>query len=104
MGWAAWAIDLARRLEDQETLAHALTNIGSARLQDGDLGGRAELEEAFQVAVAAGLADHAAARARRRLFDPVGHCNRPDVFRLVVDGRPKPHLVSLAEAGEGPVG
>ena len=35
-----------------------------------------------------------AARARRRLFDPVGHYNRPDVFRLVVDDRPKPHLVS----------
>ncbi len=40
-----------------------------------------------------------AARARRRLFDPVGHYNRPDVFRLVVDDRPKPHLVSLAKAG-----
>jgi hypothetical protein len=26
----------------------------------------------------------------------VGHYNRPDVFRLVVDDRPKPHLVSLA--------
>jgi nitrilase len=39
-----------------------------------------------------------AARARRRLFDPVGHYNRPDVFRLVVDDRPKPHLVSLAQA------
>lgn len=38
------------------------------------------------------------ARARRRLFDPVGHYNRPDVFHLVVDDRPKPHLVSLAGA------
>jgi nitrilase len=39
-------------------------------------------------------------RARRRLFDPAGHYNRPDVFRLVVDDRPKPHLVSLnAETG-----
>jgi len=26
----------------------------------------------------------------------VGHYNRPDVFRLVVDDRPKPHLVSVA--------
>jgi DNA-binding CsgD family transcriptional regulator/tetratricopeptide (TPR) repeat protein len=60
MGWATRAIELARRLDDQETLTHALTNIGSARLQNGDPGGRAELEEAFQVAVAAGLADHAA--------------------------------------------
>jgi nitrilase len=42
-----------------------------------------------------------AARARRRLFDPVGHYNRPDVFRLTVDDRPKPHLVSLAGAAAG---
>ena len=60
MGWAAQAIELARRLDDQETLTHALTNIGSARVNGGDPGGRVELEEAFQVAVAAGLEDHAA--------------------------------------------
>jgi nitrilase len=40
--------------------------------------------------------DLAAARARQRLFDPVGHYNRPDVFRLIVDDRPKPHVVSWA--------
>jgi len=42
-----------------------------------------------------------AARARHRQFDPVGHYNRPDVFRLIVDDRPKPHLVSLSEAEPG---
>ncbi|MER7457941.1 carbon-nitrogen hydrolase family protein [Micromonospora sp. NPDC126480] len=40
--------------------------------------------------------DLSAARARRRLFDPAGHYNRPDVFRLTVDDRPKPHLASTA--------
>jgi DNA-binding CsgD family transcriptional regulator/tetratricopeptide (TPR) repeat protein len=60
MGWAGRAIELARRLGDQETLSHALTNIGSARLTSGDPGGRAELEQGFEVAVAAGLDDHAA--------------------------------------------
>jgi DNA-binding CsgD family transcriptional regulator/tetratricopeptide (TPR) repeat protein len=60
MGWAGKAIELARRLDDQETLAHALTNIGSARIQRLDPGGRADLEQAFRVAVAAGLEDHAA--------------------------------------------
>ena len=30
-----------------------------------------------------------AVRAARRLFDPVGHYNRPDVFRLTVDTRPR---------------
>ena len=29
------------------------------------------------------------ARAQRRMFDPTGHYARPDVFRLVVDARPK---------------
>ncbi|GIF63028.1 LuxR family transcriptional regulator [Asanoa ishikariensis] len=58
--WAAPAIELARRFGDQEILTHALTNIGTARLQGGDDGGRADLEEGFQVAVASGLDDHAA--------------------------------------------
>ncbi len=60
MSWAARAIGLAERLDDRETLSHALTNIGSARLCGGDPGGRADLERAFEVAVAAGLEDHAA--------------------------------------------
>jgi DNA-binding CsgD family transcriptional regulator len=60
MAWAGRAIELARRLDDQETLTHALTNIGSMRLLAGDLGGRVELEQALEVAAAAGLEDHAA--------------------------------------------
>jgi hypothetical protein len=47
-------------LDDQETLTHALTSIGSARLYRGDPGGRADLEQGFEVATAAGLEDHAA--------------------------------------------
>lgn len=60
MLWAGRAIELARRLDDQETLSHALTNIGSARLGGGDLGGREDVEEGYAVAAAAGLEDHAA--------------------------------------------
>jgi DNA-binding CsgD family transcriptional regulator/tetratricopeptide (TPR) repeat protein len=60
MRWAGLAIELARRLDDQETLTHALTNIGSARVNAGDPGGRDDLERGFEVAVAAGLDDHAA--------------------------------------------
>jgi class 3 adenylate cyclase/DNA-binding CsgD family transcriptional regulator len=60
LAWASRAIELARRLGDQETLTHALTNVGTARLDSSDLGGRADLEQAFEVAVAAGLEDHAA--------------------------------------------
>jgi DNA-binding SARP family transcriptional activator/DNA-binding CsgD family transcriptional regulator len=60
IGWARRAIELARRLDDQETLTHALTSIGTTRLYRGDLGGRADLERGFEVASAAGLEDHAA--------------------------------------------
>lgn len=37
--------------------------------------------------------DIAAVRAARRFFDPVGHYNRPDVFQLRVDTRPRPSVV-----------
>ncbi|HYN16461.1 MAG TPA: hypothetical protein VEY96_00070, partial [Actinomycetes bacterium] len=60
LAWGSRAMELARRLGDQETLTHALTNIGSARLDAGDQRGRADLEQAFEVAAAAGLEDHAA--------------------------------------------
>ncbi len=37
--------------------------------------------------------DLAAVRAARRLFDPVGHYSRPDVFRLHVDTSARPAVV-----------
>jgi DNA-binding CsgD family transcriptional regulator len=60
IGWAGRAIELALRLGDQQTLSHALTNTGSARILAGDPAGRADLERAFEVAMAAGLDDDAA--------------------------------------------
>jgi nitrilase len=43
--------------------------------------------------------DLGAVRAARRLFDPVGHYNRPDVFQLSVDTRHRT-AVSIATDGE----
>ncbi|MBB2924469.1 carbon-nitrogen hydrolase family protein [Cellulomonas cellasea] len=40
--------------------------------------------------------DLAQVHAARRLFDPTGHYNRPDVFRLTVDTRPRP-AVTIAD-------
>ena len=60
LAWGSRAIELARRLDDPETLTHALTNIGTARRISGNLGGRVELEQAFEVAIAAGLEEDAA--------------------------------------------
>lgn len=40
-----------------------------------------------------GELDLAAVHSARRMFDPVGHYHRPDVFRLAVDTRPRPAVI-----------
>ncbi|SIN25498.1 ATP-binding protein [Micromonospora cremea] len=58
--WGGRARELARRLGDVETEAHALVNVGSARLQRGDVAGVIELERGHALAAAHHLDDHAA--------------------------------------------
>lgn len=53
------AITLARKADDQAILAHALNNVGTARWRSGDPGGRRQLEESLEVALAAGEVEHA---------------------------------------------
>ena len=57
--WATRAIVVARELDDQSTLAHALNNLGSTRLRLGDLEGFTLLEESLDIAVRGGFDDHA---------------------------------------------
>ncbi|SNY34349.1 ATP-binding protein [Paractinoplanes atraurantiacus] len=59
IGWGVRATGLARRLGDLDTEVHALVNIGSAKTLSGDLDGIAELRRAHELALAAGLDDHA---------------------------------------------
>ena len=51
---------LARRIGDRETLAHALTNVGTSYLQQGDERGPELLEQAFALAMEDDHDDHAA--------------------------------------------
>jgi DNA-binding CsgD family transcriptional regulator/tetratricopeptide (TPR) repeat protein len=57
--WATQAIDLARELDDQSTLAHSLNNLGSTRLRVGDMAGYGLLEESLEIAVRGHYDDHA---------------------------------------------
>ncbi|MFG1993479.1 ATP-binding protein [Actinoplanes sp. NPDC048988] len=59
IGWGVRATELARRLGDLDTEVHALVNIGSAKTLAGDVEGIGELRRAHELALAAGLDDHA---------------------------------------------
>ena len=56
---------------DKKTLAHALTNIATARLNVGDDSGRAELEQAFDLALRENLPDHAARALVNLAYTPL---------------------------------
>ncbi len=58
--WGSRAIDLARRLDDRETLCHALNNVGTAESLAGDERGLAKLKESLAVALAERLQEHVA--------------------------------------------
>jgi DNA-binding CsgD family transcriptional regulator len=60
VAWGGRAIELAERLGDREILVHALTNVGSAEFQTGDIDGRRKLERSLELALEAGLQEHAA--------------------------------------------
>jgi DNA-binding CsgD family transcriptional regulator len=58
--WSEKAIELADRLGDRESLAHALNNLGSARLVSGIEGGWQALARSLRIAADCDLEDHVA--------------------------------------------
>src|SRR5919204_3477542 len=58
IAWGNRALELARRLDDDEVLVYALSNIGTAELDAGDPGGRSKMERAQALAQQLGLDDH----------------------------------------------
>jgi DNA-binding CsgD family transcriptional regulator len=57
--WGERAISLAEHLGETETLVHALANVGTMRLNAGDVGGDEDLTRSLQLALDAGFIDHA---------------------------------------------
>jgi DNA-binding CsgD family transcriptional regulator len=68
--WGERAIDLAGRLGETETLAHALNNVGTAELLRDEAAGQAKLERSLQLALDHGLEEHAA-----RAYTNLGSAN-----------------------------
>jgi DNA-binding CsgD family transcriptional regulator/tetratricopeptide (TPR) repeat protein len=79
--WGGRAIALAQELGDEDTLVHALNNIGTAEFDTGDPAGEPKLHRSLELALAAGMHEHAA-----RAFTNLG-------CQLLIAGR-------RAEAGE----
>lgn len=65
------ALALAQRLGAREIEAHALNNIGSARLDAGDEGGREELGRSLALSLAEGYEEHAARAYVNLAYDAV---------------------------------
>ena len=58
--WGGRAILLAEQLDDQETLAHALNNVGTAEAMSGVPEGMLTLERSLRIAESLGLEEHVA--------------------------------------------
>jgi DNA-binding CsgD family transcriptional regulator/tetratricopeptide (TPR) repeat protein len=101
--WGERAIALADQLDDRETLAHALNNVGTAERRLGR--GADRLERSLAIALEAGLEEHVAraytnlgwtaaeehdhARATRLLEEGVAYCRERDLdsWRLYMLGQ-----------------
>jgi DNA-binding CsgD family transcriptional regulator/tetratricopeptide (TPR) repeat protein len=95
VAWGERAIDLAERLDDRETLASALNNVGTAQLLSGAEEGRAALERSLAISLESGAEDHVVraltnlaasatmtkdpARAERYLDQALSYCAERDL-------------------------
>jgi DNA-binding CsgD family transcriptional regulator len=91
--WGARAIALAERLGNDEVLAHALNNVGSAEMREGLPSGEEKLRRSLALAQATGMEEHVARaycnlsalavqrhRPAAELFaEGIGYCERLDL-------------------------
>ncbi|MEN8114256.1 MAG: AAA family ATPase [Actinomycetota bacterium] len=84
--WATKAIALAREIDDQNTLSHALNNLGSTRLRIGDMGGYVLLEESLEIAVREQFDDHAGRAYANLVWTSLDYRQYDKAERYVEDG------------------
>jgi DNA-binding CsgD family transcriptional regulator len=58
--WGGRAIELAQKLGDEDTLIHALNNVGTAEFDSGDPAGEPKLRRSLELGLVAGYHEHAA--------------------------------------------
>ncbi|WP_182526694.1 ATP-binding protein [Nocardioides dongkuii] len=91
---AEQAIVLAREVGDRAVYSHALNNLGTARWAQGDPAGRRLVEEAREVALAAGLSEHASRAWCNIVWQLLVHLDPDEAGRELVAG------IEHAEADE----
>lgn len=84
--WASKAIDVARELGDHATLAHALNNLGSARVRVGDLTGFGLLGESLEISLREQLDDHAGRAYANIIWTELDYRRYDDAERHLEEG------------------
>ena len=84
--WGKQAIELAESRGDDETLVHALNNLGTAQLQALDEQGRAHLERSLQLALERGWEEHVARAYTNLAYCAVSARDYPLAKRLLREG------------------
>lgn len=86
VSWGERAIAIARRLEDAETLCHALNNVGTARAVFGELEGREVLQESLRIALDHRFHEHVARAYTNLGSTAVGQRLYPDAVAELESG------------------
>jgi DNA-binding CsgD family transcriptional regulator/tetratricopeptide (TPR) repeat protein len=84
--WATKAIESARAIDDEDTLAHALNNLGSTRARAGDIGGLDLLRESLDVSLRHGLEHHAGRGYANLIWTLLDYRHYPDAARYLDEG------------------
>lgn len=74
--WGRKALELASALDDRETTIHALSTIGTAKVDVEDFSGLQDLELSLSMALAAGFEEHAARAFSNLSYSTVCACDR----------------------------